>query len=379
MKIPQPFIPLRAETNGLEHTVHVIGRDYTIGADGMITSIKSEGVELLAAPMRVVSVEDGEPSDWDMNYPENESESFIQRRSDEEIVICGAKQSDRFIIDTCYKIDYDGCIDIDFKLMTRGKTVAQVFGIAETKPTLFKLDKLWLEIPLRADAMTLFTSYPNSAMWLADGTERPYTDMSMSGKIPEQTAAMPFKALLWLGNEERGLGWFAESDRNWQPVSNTDAMELVRDGDTLILRGDGRYEVTYVPAGNELYKTVPIICGQFFAPASYYASVYVPAAHRQEKSAYCALYDESGVLEDVPYTLLINTVPITSEESARIQQLYTSLKSAVNAYLVEFVTRGVTDERFADFLTELNSIGAQEYVSLYQTAYDRYMKGLSEQ
>ena len=202
-------------------------------------------------------------------------------------------------------------------------------------------------------------------------------------------------------------------------------------GDTLILRGDGRYEVTYVPAGNELYKTVPIICGQFFAPASYYASVYVPAAHRQEKSAYCALYDESGVLEDVPYTLLINIVPIicgqffapasyyasvyvpaahrqeksaycalydesgvledvpytllinivpiTSEESARIQQLYTSLKSAVNAYLVEFVTRGVTDERFADFLTELNSIGAQEYVSLYQTAYDRYMKGLSEQ
>ena len=150
-------------------------------------------------------------------------------------------------------------------------------------------------------------------------------------------------------------------------------------GDTLILRGDGRYEVTYVPAGNELYKTVPIICGQFFAPASYYASVYVPAAHRQEKSAYCALYDESGVLEEVPYTLLINTVPITSEESARIQQLYTSLKSAVNAYLVEFVTRGVTDERFADFLTELNSIGAQEYVSLYQTAYDRYMKGLSEQ
>ena len=51
----------------------------------------------------------------------------------------------------------------------------------------------------------------------------------------------------------------------------------------------------------------------------------------------------------------------------------------MNAYLVEFVTRGVTDERFADFLAELNSIGTQEYVLLYQTAYDRYMKGLSEQ
>ena len=106
MKIPAPFIPLRAETNNYEHTVHVIDRDYTIGVDGMLTSIKSQGVELLAAPMRVVCIEDGEPANWDMNYPENESESFIMRRSDEEIVICGAKQSDRFIIDTDCKL-YD--------------------------------------------------------------------------------------------------------------------------------------------------------------------------------------------------------------------------------------------------------------------------------
>ena len=105
MKIPQPFIPLRAETNGLNHTVHVIGRDYTIGADGMLTSVKSQGVELLAAPMRLVLTENGKPAAWNDNYPKNESESFIQRRSDEEIVICGAKQSNRFIINTCYKID----------------------------------------------------------------------------------------------------------------------------------------------------------------------------------------------------------------------------------------------------------------------------------
>ena len=150
-------------------------------------------------------------------------------------------------------------------------------------------------------------------------------------------------------------------------------------GDTLLLRDDGRYEVAYVPAGNALYKTVPIICGQFFAPTSYYASVYVPAAHRQEKSVYCQRYDDAGVLEDVPYTLLINTIPLTSEESARIQLLYTSLKSAVNARLVEFITRGVTDEGFEAFLRELDSIGAQEYVDLYQTAYDRYRKGLTAQ
>lgn len=236
MKIPRPFIPLRAETNALAHTIHVIDRDYTIGADGMMTSICSQGIELLAAPMRIAALEDGEPAIWDTNYPENESESFIQSRSDESITICGAKQSERFIVETCYNIDYDGCIDIKLKLMTRGQTVAQCFGIAETKPTLFKLDRLWLEIPLKAEAMKLFHMYPNSSMKLEDGTERPCDSMSMSGKLPNQSAAMPFKALLWLGDEDRGLGFFSESDRNWQPADQSRAIELVRDGDTLILR-----------------------------------------------------------------------------------------------------------------------------------------------
>ena len=54
MKIPRPFLPIRAESHDLCHTVHVLGRDYTFGADGMLTSIRSQGHELLAAPIRVV-------------------------------------------------------------------------------------------------------------------------------------------------------------------------------------------------------------------------------------------------------------------------------------------------------------------------------------
>lgn len=101
---------------------------------------------------------------------------------------------------------------------------------------LFKLDRLWLEIPLRAEAVTLFHMFPNSVISLADGTERPMGTMSASGAVPAQDTAMPFKALLWLGNEERGLGWYAENDRNWQPEDPNRAMELVRDGKQLILR-----------------------------------------------------------------------------------------------------------------------------------------------
>ncbi len=65
---------------------------------------------------------------------------------------------------------------------------------------------------------------------------RPQTAMSTGGAIPALSAAMPFRALLWLGNEERGLGWFAENERSWQPQREDHAIELIRDGEQLILR-----------------------------------------------------------------------------------------------------------------------------------------------
>lgn len=237
MKIPKPFIPLRVESDNLHHTVHLLNRNYTFGPDGMITSIMSEGHELLAGPVRVVAREDGEDAVWDMNYPDNESESFIQSRSDEQVMICGAMQSERFIINTYYTVDYDGNIDIDFKLMTRGKTIAEVFGIAESKPTLFKLDNLWLEIPLKTETAKLYNIYPNSDIKLADGTVLPWAETTSSGVLPEQNIFLPFKALMWFGNEKRGLGWFAKNDRNWQPKSSDSAFEVIHKyNDTVVLR-----------------------------------------------------------------------------------------------------------------------------------------------
>ena len=202
----------------------------------MLCSIRSQGVELLAAPVRVVAVEDGEPSHWDDNYSENEAESFIQRRNDEEVIMCGAKQSDRFIVDSCTRIGYDGGVDIDLKWMPRGRTVAQVFGVAEKyEPMLVKLDRLWLEIPLRAESCHA-VSYVPKQRDLAGRWNRAAHGNHVRLGADSTNTAMPFKALLWLGNEERGLGWYAENDRNWQPEDPNRAMELVRDGEQLILR-----------------------------------------------------------------------------------------------------------------------------------------------
>ena len=87
------FLPIEVSSTGLEHKVRVWGREYTFGADSLPCSIVSQGQELLAAPVRLVGIEDGQPLRWNNDYPENESESFIQRRSDEQVTICGAMRA----------------------------------------------------------------------------------------------------------------------------------------------------------------------------------------------------------------------------------------------------------------------------------------------
>lgn len=236
MRIPNPFIPLRVTTDDLNHKVDIIDRSYTFGADGMITSIISKGKELLSAPMRIVMEEDGKESVFDNDYHNNESESFIQSRSDERAVICGAKQSERFIINFTNTIEYDGNIDIDFKLMTRGLTVAQVFGVGEIEPLKFKMDKLWLEIPLKKQFFTHYHMHRNGNFYMKDGSIKEETSTSMSGRLPSDSFSVPYKTLLWMGNEELGLGWFTENDRHWQPIEENRAMEFIYGDDTITLR-----------------------------------------------------------------------------------------------------------------------------------------------
>lgn len=236
MKIPSPFIPLRVESKEFTHTVDVIGRSYKIGADGMITSIISGENELLASPIRLVLQEDGKNAIFQDDYDTNESESFIQSRSDEKTVICGCKQSERFIIDFCTTISYDGVCDIDLKLMPKGLTVAQALGVENFEPLRFKLDKLWIEIPLKKDSCSLYHTFPGGEKYLYDGTVIPNSSTSGSGKIPKGGFHVPFKPLVWLGNEERGLGWFSENDRGFQCEDINKAIEIIQTETEVILR-----------------------------------------------------------------------------------------------------------------------------------------------
>ena len=188
--------------------------------------------------------------------------------------------------------------------------------------------------------------------------------------LPRNMDIIEFGAALTTDNRdiEASLRWLdAQFETENMLVSQNGKI-----GDTLIRREDGLYEVSYVPPDNELYQSVPVICGQFFAPAEYYASVYVPAVHRQEKAGYCSLYEQAGVLEAVSAKILTTVAPKTTAQSAGTARLKARLKALVDAGMIAMITQGVTEERRSDFLRELKENGSKEYTQLYQQIYDRW-------
>ncbi len=190
--------------------------------------------------------------------------------------------------------------------------------------------------------------------------------------LPRNMDIIEFGAALTTDNRdiESSLRWLdAQFETENMLISQNGAV-----GDTLVRREDGLYEVRYVPPDNELYQSVPVICGQFFAPAEYYASVYVPAVHRQEKAAYCKLYEDAGVLEPVSCKLLTTVAPKTTAQSSAVMQLKAKLKSAVDAEIVTMVTQGVTDEAREAFLGRLRENGSEAYTRVYQQVYDLWRK-----
>ncbi len=219
MAIVPPYTPIKVTEDGNRLSADIILRKIEFGRDSLPTSIISDGEELLSAPISIHGHEDGEEMVWAT------VDRFIFERSDEELTVCGSMQSDRFIINTSIKLGFDGCMCIDLKLMPRGMTVAQVFGVSDIKKMNYRINDLYVDIPLKTSA-TLYHLNPNCAMLGDSGELIPKSETSCSGNLPQGRHWLPHRPIVWLGNEKRGLCFFSESDENWQPFDKNHAIEI---------------------------------------------------------------------------------------------------------------------------------------------------------
>lgn len=184
-------------------------------------------------------------------------------------------------------------------------------------------------------------------------------------EVPDQGAR------LTVANEhvERTLQWL---DAQLETETMMSASNGVID-DMFFMNDAGKYEIKYVPEDNGLYKIVPVICGQFFAPGDYYTSIYQMPPHRVQRYEDSITYAEADVLEPTSFEYLSKLSKMNADDSAEVALIYTDLKKCFAEGITDFVINGVTDESYQKFVDNCKNIGSDRYVELYQNAYNAYI------
>lgn len=194
-----------------ERTLLCWGREHVFADGPLPARITSQGADLLAAPMTLEAVVDGAPVVW--------SESRLGRTMGdaEGIGATTTTGSDALELRCALRIEFDGTTRVDLSLVPRRAA---------------RVDSLALHVPLRRDLARLFhhaSVYPTH-VW--DWPTRRIN----AGAVPDAGLALPFVFHLWVGDDERGLQLFAESDQALRPGDAEAVITLTPRGDAMLLR-----------------------------------------------------------------------------------------------------------------------------------------------
>lgn len=107
----------------------------------------------------------------------------------------------------------------------------------------------------------------------------------------------------------------------------------------------------------------------FFGPGKYIDSVFEWPEQRVEKTQYCQIYDDAGILQTYSNDY-IDMAPLTSEQLQANALVETDIDNAVKENMATFITDGVTDESWNAFVSLFDGMNVADYVSVYQTAID---------
>ena len=201
-KVMWPWTPVKA----LAMYAECWGRVYRFGATPFPTEVVTAGKDVLAGPVELRAVVGGKAVRWvgDHGHWVERSPALAVRRS--------AASGGGLRLEGTSLLEYDGMLRMDFDVVPDGAV---------------EVDSLSFVVPLAAEHATLYHFWPGR--W-GSGYN--------SGGVPAKGMDLPFKPFVWLGDEERGLGWFSESDQGWSPKEASRAITVRREGNATVLRCD---------------------------------------------------------------------------------------------------------------------------------------------
>ncbi len=218
-QVPAPWTPLQVHQNSNSINVQPWGRQYRFGSFVFPDQVEAEGSSLLAGPMRIVARVDGNLQSW------TAPSLSIDEKNSARVIFSQKTTSDDLIVSARTTVEYDGLVRVDWKLEPRRNST---------------LDQLTFEIPLKKKHARYYYSFPGS--WgVPKAGNLPANRFVITDPLTGQDRKphgniVGFRPYVWLGDDDRGLAWFSESDKNWYAKSGTDVTEIITEGDTVVLR-----------------------------------------------------------------------------------------------------------------------------------------------
>ena len=203
--VPEPWSPLTVHRTDADANVSCWGRRHRFDGRSLVGSIVSGGVELLGGPVRLVLRDENEGNCWEAG-----TFRFVSQGPEQVILVQEFVSSRGISVSAWAEVDFDGVIRFDVALHAEEETV---------------LKGLDLEIPIRAEVAKYLYYFPGR-----------WGSAENSGALPKRTVSMAFHPYFWIGDEERGLSWFAESDQNWISRNPQKAVEIRREDGNTVLR-----------------------------------------------------------------------------------------------------------------------------------------------
>jgi len=184
--VPPPWSELTVKGNA----VGCWGRDHHLG-DLFPTQIRSQGQELLAAPIRLRAGD---------TIAKGTAKITEKNPADVRAVAKGRLGPVSVNVETL--VEYDGYVWFDVTLSPPPNGQA-------------KLDPVIFEIPMKPELATLF--YSGS-----------YT-LQDTGALPKEGYTGVWRHRFWVGNETAGIQWFCESGKNWR-ITKPEETLRIKDG-----------------------------------------------------------------------------------------------------------------------------------------------------
>lgn len=217
--VPTPWTALEVTEADGSIEVSPSLRTYRFGPCGFIEQVQAQGDLILDGPVQVVAQIGGQKQQWT-----GESVSLGQASA---VCVCMTQlaRSDALELQSRTSVEVDGVIRVDWKILPLRPVV---------------LERLELHIPLKKQHAMYYYHCPGT--WgVPDAGELKSDRFTLDEPIVglDKKAAgniVGFQPMVWLGDNERGLAWFSESDKNWYTQAGQPVTEIVTEGDRVTLK-----------------------------------------------------------------------------------------------------------------------------------------------